>query len=122
MVPIPSSRSRQREKGFNQCLLLTKELVKIDRDHQQKNFGLLENLLIKKIHTVRQVRIRDRQERLENLTDTFAINPAATSLNLSELSFILIDDVITTGATMTEAIRALKAAGAKRIVGFALAH
>jgi ComF family protein len=120
LLPVPSSKSSAREKGFNQCVLICRELIRIDQERKQKTFTLVENLLIKKINTPHQSRARNREERLNNLKNTFEIKD--TDLNLADFSFLLIDDVITTGATMTESFRALKEAGAKRVMGVALAH
>lgn len=160
LIPIPSSKSRTREKGFNQCILITRELIKIDKERKGNNFTSLENFLIKKVDTPHQARVSNRKKRLENLKNTFSINecsgpvtqnnslrltrtnhsesflsngslrnlnnsaefPPIGPVKISEYSFIIIDDVITTGATMHEAFRVLKSAGIKKIRGFALAH
>ena len=126
LIPIPSSIAREKEKGFNQCILITRELMKIDRERKGKNFTLAEDFLIKKIDTPHQTKVSNRKKRLENLKGSFALNPASFLIsqlkNSPNHSFILIDDVITTGATMHEAFRALKSTGSKKIRGFALAH
>ncbi|MFA7252764.1 MAG: phosphoribosyltransferase family protein [Candidatus Paceibacterota bacterium] len=120
LVPIPSSKSRQRERGFNQCILLAEELIKIDREHQANNFTLVKDILIKNEETAHQSRTKHRRQRFENLKGCFLINKKYQ--NLENLSFIIIDDVITTGATMGEAIKTLKKSDAKKILGMALAH
>jgi ComF family protein len=124
LIPIPSSKSRTREKGFNQCILITRELIKIDRERNGNNFTSLENFLLKENDTEHQARVSNRKKRLENLKNTFSVNYRPDFGKLSEYSFIIIDDVITTGATMSEAFRALKSAGvnSRKIRGFALAH
>lgn len=123
LVPVPSSRSSQKEKGFNQCVLLVQELVKIDRERNQNNFSYIPNILNKKIDTTRQSKSKNKKERLHNLKNTFVCNLQNTEISdIRNYSFILIDDVITTGATMNESFRALRQAGAKKIVGFSLAH
>jgi competence protein ComFC len=120
LLPIPASPKRTREKGFNQCILICRELIKIDKERNSNNFNLLENFLIKENETEHQARVSNRKKRLENLKGTFSINGNPPSNS----SFIIIDDVITTGATMNEAFRALKETGVntKKIRGFALAH
>ena len=142
LIPIPSAPTRVREKGFNQCVLIARELIKIDKERNGNNFTLLENFLIKENDTEHQTKVSNRKKRLENLKNAFSINyltwPDAKNNSLrltktnhsesflgvrpSDYSFIIIDDVITTGATMNEAFRTLKSAGAKKIRGFALAH
>ena len=123
LLPIPSSPRRRREKGFNQCVLLIRELVKIDEERNGNNFDLRENFLLKKTDTPHQTKVSNRKKRLENLTGAFSVNMSAWP-DFGNNSFILIDDVITTGATMTEAFRALTEAGInpQKIRGFALAH
>ncbi|MFA7252434.1 MAG: phosphoribosyltransferase family protein [Candidatus Paceibacterota bacterium] len=120
LIPIPSSKSRQKERGFNQCVLLARELIKIDNEHQTKNFTLLEDLLIKKEETAHQARTKSRQKRIENLKDCFTVNNKYK--DIENYSFFIIDDVITTGATMSEAIKTLQSAGAQKILCLALAH
>ncbi len=126
LIPIPSSKERQREKGFNQCVLITRELLKIDRERNSHIFTLSENFLVKEKDTAHQARVSNRRLRLKNLINTFSVNNTGLTDfgKLSEYSFIIIDDVITTGATMTEAFRTLKSAGVSlsKIRGFALAH
>jgi len=142
LIPIPSSPNRTREKGFNQCILIVRELVKIDQERKGNNFTSLENFLLKPHDTPHQARVSNRKSRLANLIDTFLVNDnlaqsILSPLNgvpnrsesilcakLSDFSYIIIDDVITTGATMNEAFRALKSAGipSAKIRGYALAH
>ncbi len=123
LVPVPSSRSSQKEKGFNQCVLLVEELIKIDRERNQNNFSYIPNILNKKIDTTRQSKSKNKKERLHNLKNTFTVTwPSKEISDISNYSFILIDDVITTGATMNESFRALRQAGTKKIVGFSLTH
>ena len=123
LLPIPSSPAREREKGFNQCILICQELIKIDRERNNKTFTIVKDFLIKEQDTVHQARVSNRKMRLKNLQNTFSTKNNQ-GLILNNHSFIVIDDVITTGATMTEAFRALKVAGipVRKIRGFALAH
>jgi len=149
LIPIPSSKGRLREKGFNQCILITRELIKIDKERKGNNFTLLENFLIKKNDTAHQARVSNRKKRLQNLKNAFSIDPSwagtilserlglplsagqglslaleGESLSFHNYSFIIIDDVITTGATMNEAFRTLRSAGisSHKIRGYVLAH
>lgn len=141
LLPIPSTPTRTREKGFNQCILICEELIKIDKERNSKSFTMVKDFLIKKTDTMHQARVSNRKARLKNLINVFSIDKKAggifSTLNglpdrsesippasLSNYSFIIIDDVITTGATMAEAFRALKTIGipTHKIRGFALAH
>ena len=116
LISIPLAPKRERKRGFNQATLLCKELVKLDRD---VNFILERNILIKPKDTLHQAQIENRNERLKNIIGSFVIkNPEI----IKNRNIILIDDVLTTGATLTEAKKTLKKSGAKKIIAFTVAH
>lgn len=113
LVPMPISRRRFRERGYNQVLLLARELALLGGE-----FALTPDALRKTRHTESQVETASRRERLKNLRGSFSADPAA----VRGRNIILLDDVITTGATLSEARRALREAGAKKILCVAVAH
>ena len=129
LIPIPLSPKRHRERGYNQAELLCKEIVKINnltssspRASQSLNgpsFTLTNNILIKIKETEHQARIKDRNIRLKNLSGTFAVK---NSELIKNRNIILIDDITTTGATLNEARKVLKKAGARKIIAFTVAH
>jgi ComF family protein len=115
-APIPISKTRLKERGYNQTLLLAKALVHLDNN---QNFKLEENILLKIKETLHQARLKNKKARLENLLGTFEV------INIEKIqnrNIILIDDVVTTGATLTEAKKVLRKAGAKKIIAFSIAH
>lgn len=116
LIPIPLAFRRLRERGFNQALLLCEGLTKLDKN---KNFKLEKNVLIKPKDTEHQARIEDRSKRLKNIIGSFAVKNE--ELIIGE-NIILIDDVSTTGATLHEAKKVLKQAGAKKVIAFTIAH
>jgi competence protein ComFC len=116
LIPIPLSPKRRRERGFNQVELICQKLIEFDGN---KNFRLEKNVLIKKRETEHQARIRDRNQRLKNLKDSFRV---VNESLIKKRNIILIDDVTTTGATLSEAKKILKQNGAKKIIAFAVAH
>jgi len=131
LLPIPSTPTRLKEKGFNQCILICQELIKIDQERNGQTFAMAKDFLLKKVDTARQSHVSNRKTRLKNVVNTFVVNKTSgQGLALSDpkkcqsLSFLIIDDVITTGATMNEAFRALHQAGIppRKIRGYALAH
>lgn len=119
LIPIPLSVKRYRERGFNQSELLCQTILKLDQKNKGENFKLEKNVLIKNKETVHQARIKDRNERLKNLSQSFSVKYPE---KIKGKNIILIDDVTTTGATLTEARKTLKKAGAKKVIAFTIAH
>lgn len=116
LIPIPLSPSRRSERGFNQAEFICKELIKIDGE---VNFKLENNILIKPRDTTHQAHIENRGERLKNIIGSFAIRNVELIKNRN---IILIDDVTTTGATLSEAKKVLKNAGTRKVIAFTIAH
>lgn len=115
VIPIPAGKNSLKERGYNQCELITNSIILIDNEG---NFEINTKALKKIKETAHQSKTKNKSERLKNLQDSFS----ADSKIVSGRNIILIDDVITTGATMNEASRSLKSAGAKKVIGFAIAH
>lgn len=139
VVPMPITKRRRRERGFNQCELLTAEIAKLARSKRINQGGLVmaEDLLMRQRHASRQT-LKDRENRLESAAakDIFAVNERAagrfSSLRQENIGggqastcrylMIVIDDVVTTGGTMTAAVNALRAAGFLLAFGLSIAH
>lgn len=112
IVPIPLHKRRKRSRGYNQAELLAKEIAK------HFNLPLEKNILKRIISTEPQANIKhDIQKRIQNIKGVFAISPES----VEEKTIILIDDVSTTNATLTEAGKILKKNGAKQIWGLVVA-
>lgn len=110
VVPMPLSISRHRERGYNQSALIAQELSK------KLNWSYLEALeRVKK--TVPQTKL-SRAKRKENVEGAFASRYRFTNPNRI---VYLFDDVVTTGATLSAAVDALKKAGAKKITAIVVA-
>ncbi len=114
LVPIPSSKKRRSERGFNQAELIARKIFEYD---EGKNFSCDTSLLFKIKDTPHQSELKNRAERLKNLIGAFSASGKCSGKNI-----ILIDDVITTGTTMNEAAKVLKKSGAKKVLGFSIAH
>ena len=116
LTPIPLSRKRLRERGYNQAELITRQMAKLD----QNNFFEYQKHLLKKIKdTPPQSRSKNKTERLNNLRGCFkVVNPNL----IKNRNIILLDDVVTTGATLAEASQTLRRAGARQIFCVTLAH
>jgi len=116
LIPIPISDKRRYERGWNQSELLTKAVMA--HDHE-KVFRYLPKQLVRFRHTESQTKTASRSERLENLTNSMKVLNAPS---VAGECVIVIDDVTTTGSTFAEARRALRAAGARKILCVAVAH
>jgi competence protein ComFC len=106
IVPVPLHRQRKAWRGFNQAELLA---------------GCLGWNLLPVLERVRDTRPQakmNRFHRINNLTGSFTLKPGG---DVSGKSILLVDDVATTGSTLEEAARCLKAHGAKAVYGFVLA-
>ena len=124
VIPMPVTPRRRRERGYNQCELLVGEIGRLDTDHR---FQIISDLLIRTHHASRQT-LKNRGERIESAKGIFGLDEEALQkfkISNSEYfneTFIIIDDVITTGSTMNEAMMTLKNAGFKNVFGLSLAH
>ena len=101
IVPVPLHPARQRERGFNQAELLALEL------HQRCGLPL-GKVLQRTRYTTTQTQF-DRRERMENLRGAFRLRRGC---NVQGLRMLLVDDVLTTGSTLSECASVLKKAGA----------
>jgi ComF family protein len=115
IVPVPLHHSKLRKRGYNQAALLAQGLQK-----KLSSVTIWECLeRIKPTHT--QVGL-SAEQRKENLKNAFAIKKTFQP-KLRQLSqIILVDDIITSGATMLETAKMLKQAGVKEVWGITLAH
>ncbi|MFA6526162.1 MAG: phosphoribosyltransferase family protein [Candidatus Buchananbacteria bacterium] len=113
LIPVPLHRKRLLERGFNQSELIASELAAIS------GLPIEKDLLKRAIYNEPQVGMNGSR-RLENIKGIFSIDYKALSRSWDK-EIILIDDVYTTGSTMSECAKILKSAGFKRINGLVLA-
>jgi competence protein ComFC len=111
IVPVPLHPARQRERGFNQAQLLA-ELLSAQILIPAK--PLLERIR----YTTTQTAL-DRAERIENLYNAFRLRKKA---DVRALRVLLVDDVLTTGATLSECARVLKRADAVSVYAATVAR
>ncbi len=111
VLPIPLSAERLSERGYNQALLLARQL------HPGKTDA---HLLMRTRHTPSQ-RTLPRSERLANLVGAFAVDPLRTH-QVQGKRIVLVDDVMTSGASLHTAARELRRAGAAHISAIVLAR
>lgn len=112
LVPIPLSQERLKQRGYNQ---VTEILTHSYRLNQL--FPIEHQMLVKTKDTVPQTSL-GRAARLKNTTGAFAVSYKPDPQYL----YIVIDDVVTTGATLRAATQALRDAGASVVYAVALAQ
>jgi ComF family protein len=112
VVPVPLHPKRLRWRGFNQSVLLGRELSRVFR------LSLDPFLLQRKVETPPQTQLNE-EERRRNVRGAFAVNPEKS---LQNRSVLLLDDVYTSGATVNECSRCLKRAGAREVYVLTLAR
>ena len=116
VVPIPLSRERYLERGFNQSEIVAEHFVQL---FESKKILLASHVLVRNRNTERQALRPGRAEREENIRGCFS---TPFPEQIAGKHIILIDDVITTGATMREGRQALLDAGAVHVRCIAIAH
>ena len=112
VVPVPLDRGRLRERGYNQAELIAKPLARL------LGIPFRSYLLVRTRPRPNQLRLT-RRERWETVRGAYAPHQTA---QVDKLRVLLVDDVFTTGATLDACSRALKGAGAARVVGLTVAR
>jgi ComF family protein len=112
LIPVPLHRSRLRQRGFNQSVLLGNILKKKYR------LPLCTGILKRTAPTLPQVTLPVQARKL-NIKNAFHVKKIQS---VEGKNILLIDDVYTTGSTMNECARVLKKSGASRVDGFVVAR
>ena len=139
LIPIPISRKRHRERGFNQCELLIDEIIRLneegrvgEKDKPDRKLNTKNNLetdninkfekrydILKRIKDIEKQTHKNRQERLVSSTNIFQ---AKKCEELLDKNIVIIDDVVTTGSTLKSARDTLMKSGYKNVRAITLAH
>ncbi len=112
IIPVPLHRSRLRWRGFNQAAMLGATVAR-------RLARPLDLTNLTRLRATPPQTARDRRERRQNIHNAFAVRRPARVANRSVL---LVDDVMTTGATADECARTLLRAGARRVDVLTLAR
>ncbi len=112
VLPVPSSRETLKSRGYNQAELLANKFCEL------VGLELNTEILLKSKHTKQQANL-GFSERQKNLADSFSVDLKFRPV-LRGKTILLIDDVITTGSTLSECAKILKKRGAKRVLALAV--
>ncbi len=113
LVPVPLHSTKERERGFNQSLMIAKSL------NEATTAKGLQELLVRTVYTQTQTQL-SRVARLQNVKNAFAL--ASDAVVIPNRTYILIDDVFTTGSTLNSCAAVLLEAGATQIKVATLGH
>ncbi len=108
---VPLHPARLRERGYNQAFLLAQEVSRLS------GMELIDPLVRRK-NTPSQTEMRSEKERLDNVGDAFGLR---AGIEVAGRRLVLVDDVMTTGATISAAGTVLLEAGAREVMGLVLA-
>ena len=112
VVPVPLHQEREKERGYNQAALVSKPLAKKLRLPHKA-------VLLVRTRARPDKQVLSLEERWESVRGAFATRPGS---KVDNLRVLLVDDVLTTGATLDACARALREAGAKSVIGLTVAR
>jgi ComF family protein len=107
ICPVPLHWTRRLERGYNQSVLIAKPLA--------RDLGLSYAPLLRRVKRTKQQATLGRLERVSNVEDAFLSKPCQGNI-------LLVDDVVTSGATTRACVEALLAAGASEVKVAAIAR
>jgi len=106
IVPVPLHPNRERERGFNQAVVLARELARLS------HLTLDEHSVVRRVQTERHRAGMDARARRESVANAFAVRHPDS---IAGQRVLLVDDVFTTGATVSSCAAVLKDAGAEEV-------
>ena len=106
IIPVPLHPDRERERGFNQAALLARELSRLS------HVPIYEHSVIRLVHTERHRAGMDARARRESVANAFTVRHPRM---IKGQRVLLVDDVFTTGATVSACAAVLKEAGAEEV-------
>lgn len=108
IVPVPLHIQKERKRGFNQSLLIAEGISKAT------GISVDSHMLVRTRKTDTQTN-KTRPERVKNMENAFAVNLNALATRQQDPHILLVDDVLTTGATLESCALALRSAGIHKI-------
>lgn len=105
IIPVPISRKRKKERGYNQSLLIARTIAK------QANLELINNCLFKNKNIIEQSKL-NKEDRIQNVKGVYTLKNAE---KIKDQKILLFDDIYTTGSTANECAKTLMQANPKKI-------
>jgi len=114
VAPVPLHKNKRSDRGFNQAELIARAVVR----QLPQRLELATGILVRQRATISQVGLT-REQRRENMRDAFRVHDRR---RVRGCTVIVVDDVMTTGTTLSECARVLKQAGAERVLAATVAR
>lgn len=111
IIPVPISKKRKKQRGYNQSLIISKEISK------NAKLQHIDNVLIKCKNTIEQSKL-NKEDRIKNIQGVYELKNGEI---LEDRKILLVDDIYTTGNTVKECCKILKKAKPKEIGIFTIA-
>ena len=105
IIPVPISKKRKNERGYNQSLLISRNIA------EKTNLELMNNCLIKTKNIIEQSKL-NKEDRLQNIQGVYDLKNKKL---LENRKILLIDDIYTTGSTANECSKTLRAANPDKV-------
>lgn len=105
IIPVPISKKRYKERGYNQSLLIAEEIP------NKTNLELVNNCLIKTKNIIEQSKL-NKEDRQQNIQGVYSLQNERLITNKK---ILLVDDIYTTGSTVNECCKILQQANPKKI-------
>lgn len=112
IIPVPIHNKRKMERGYNQSLLIIKEMTRYI-----ENIKIDKDTLVKKVNVERQSSL-SKKDRTKNIIGAYYVK---NKKNIEGKNVLIFDDVFTTGSTVDECAKVLKESGTKNIGVFTIA-
>ncbi|MEX2145026.1 MAG: ComF family protein [Candidatus Spechtbacterales bacterium] len=114
IIPVPSHIKKEKRRGFNHANKIAEQLAVLS------GITVAHKILIKEKNTESQVKTSSREDRVKNVKDSFAVNKLLQD-ELKDKNVLLLDDVITTGSTISACAKTLREKGAKEVWALVIA-
>ena len=115
VTSVPLHPKRLKERGFNQA----KEIARVFSQLAKLKY---QDLLIRQVNTPHQASFKSKRKRLKALDKVFKLSDDINASKVKGKTILIIDDVVTTGTTLNQCAKVLKASGTKKVYGLAVAH